>query len=232
MKSEPWGDLPANLLELVTSLGKRLSEADHLNFVVPNTVKRVLHIIREACKDLRIETEVPSDEGKKEIERKKGAGKQAADDFALFDLNLKKLNEKNAGAKFLQRKTTVSSNNLSRSMTTAPSASSVLDEKAQKKLKKQQKLRKVFENLVLKNMNEMLTDIENIYDEITMQAAEHVNQKDVILTFSDSDLLVSFLKSAHQGVEDDGKVTQGKDFEVLVCETAPQFKGHKTAKSL
>ena len=27
-------------------------------------------------------------------------------------------------------------------------------------------------------------------------------------------------------------MTQGKDFEVLVCETAPQFKGHKTAKSL
>ena len=54
----------------------------------------------------------------------------------------------------------------------------------------------------------------------------------MVLTFSDSDLLVSFLKAAHQGVEEDGKMTQGKDFEVLVCETAPQFKGHQTAKSL
>ena len=66
------------------------------------------------------------------------------------------------------RKTISSTSNLSRSMTTAPSAPSTLDEKAQKKLKKQQKLRKVFENLVLKNMDEMLTDIENIYDEITV----------------------------------------------------------------
>lgn len=81
-------------------------------------------------------------------------------------------------------------------------------------------------------MNEMLGDIENIYDEITRQAPEHINQKDVILTFSESDLLVSFLKAAHTGVEDDDQVTQGKDFEVLVCETAPTFKGHQTQKSL
>jgi translation initiation factor eIF-2B subunit beta len=54
------------------------------------------------------------------------------------------------------------------------------------------------------------------------------------LTYSDSDLLISFLKAAHQGVEEDDqdRPTQGKDFEVLVCETAPSFKGHTTAKSL
>jgi translation initiation factor eIF-2B subunit beta len=78
----------------------------------------------------------------------------------------------------------------------------------------------------------MMNDIECVYEEITRQAPEHINQKDVILTFSESDLLISFLKAAHQGVEEDDQVTQGKDFEVLVCETAPLFKGHKTAKSL
>lgn len=56
VKQEQWGELPANLLVHVKSIGKRLSEADNLNFVVPNTAKRVLHIIREACKELRIET--------------------------------------------------------------------------------------------------------------------------------------------------------------------------------
>ena len=71
---EPWGDVPANLLDQVKALGKRLSEADNLNFVVPNTVKRVLHIIREACKELRLETELPAEDCNK-IERKKGAGK-------------------------------------------------------------------------------------------------------------------------------------------------------------
>ena len=44
-----------------------------MNFVVPNTVKRVLHIIREACKELRLETELPAEEGKINIERKKSA---------------------------------------------------------------------------------------------------------------------------------------------------------------
>ena len=51
-------------------------------------------------------------------------------------------------------------------------------------------------------MDEIKEDIDCIYDEIIRQADEHINQKDVILTYSQSDLLFSFLKAAHQGVED------------------------------
>ena len=53
---------------------------------------------------------------------------------------------------------------------------------------------------------EIKDDIENIYHEITGQANEHINQKDVILTYSSSDLLQSFLEAAYHGVEDDKKV--------------------------
>ena len=38
----------SDLLEAVKCIGKQLERADSLNFVVPNTVKRILHIIREA----------------------------------------------------------------------------------------------------------------------------------------------------------------------------------------
>jgi len=76
---------------------------------------------------------------------------------------------------------------------------------------------------VLHNIDEMLQEIENVYDEVTRQASEHINHKDIILTFGKSDLLTSFLKAAKE---------EGKTFEVLVCETAPLFSGHCTAKVL
>ena len=45
-----------------------------------------------------------------------------------------------------------------------------------------------------------------------------------MLTYGTSDLLTSFLTNAKE---------QGKtNFEVLVCETAPFFTGHTTAKIL
>lgn len=93
-------------------------------------------------------------------------------------------------------------------------------------------------------MMEIKDDIDNIYDEITRQANEHINQKDVILTYSQSDLLHSFLTAAWTGEADDTKVMsstaglqgveekKGKQFEVIVCETAPFFSGHKTAAKL
>jgi translation initiation factor 2B subunit (eIF-2B alpha/beta/delta family) len=46
---------------------------------------------------------------------------------------------------------------------------------------------------------EMKEDISNIYDEITRQASEHINEKDIIMTYGQSDLLCSFLKSAFTG---------------------------------
>lgn len=52
------------------------------------------------------------------------------------------------------------------------------------------------------------------------------------MTFSESDLLCLFLKAAKKGVQDDEKFLKGKQFEVLVCETAPSFKGHATAQKL
>lgn len=68
-----------------------------------------------------------------------------------------------------------------------------------------------------------------MYDEITRQSLEHINPKDVILTTSYSDLLVSFLKSASFDEASNQRTTF---FEVLVCETAPSFTGHVTAKRL
>ena len=49
IRSDLWDD-PSELLPEVKVIGKRLSEADRMNFVVQNTVKRVLHVLRETYK--------------------------------------------------------------------------------------------------------------------------------------------------------------------------------------
>lgn len=69
----------------------------------------------------------------------------------------------------------------------------------QKKAKRREK----FKGHVLKNLEEIKDEIERIYEEIARQGEEHINQKDVILTYSQSDLLVSFLEAAYHGVDDD-----------------------------
>lgn len=47
-------DNPGKLIAKVKEMGKQLAEADNMNFVVPNTVKRILHQIREACNELKL----------------------------------------------------------------------------------------------------------------------------------------------------------------------------------
>jgi translation initiation factor 2B subunit (eIF-2B alpha/beta/delta family) len=59
---------------------------------------------------------------------------------------------------------------------------------------------------------------------IIEKAAEHINDGDLILTYSHSNTLIEFFKDAAK----EKKIR----FEVIVCETAPGFEGHKTAKQL
>lgn len=51
--SSQWVD-QRQLFASVRKLGKRLSEADRMNFTVANVVKRIYHIIREECHALKI----------------------------------------------------------------------------------------------------------------------------------------------------------------------------------
>lgn len=104
--------------------------------------------------------------------------------------------------------------------------------KTNKQLKREEKLRnrlKKFKDNVLRGIDEIMVDIENIHDEIASQALDHFNPKDIILTYGQSDIQTSFLKYAYYGGESTTRLPGAKDFEVLVCETAPVFSGHVTA---
>ena len=104
------------------------------------------------------------------------------------------------------------------------------DEEQRKMQEKMRKKLRKFTNIVLKSIEEIMSDIENVYDEITAQAGDHFNPKDIILTYGKSDILCSFLTHAYYGGEEGERKPGAKDFEVLICETAPLFAGHQTAK--
>ena len=57
---------------------------------------------------------------------------------------------------------------------------------------------------------------------MTEQAREHISDNDLILTYHTSGTLTSFFTEAKESA----------NFEVIVCETAPEFTGHRTAQKL
>ena len=66
----------------------------------------------------------------------------------------------------------------------------------------------------------MIEEVELTRISVTDQAKEHINDNDLILTYSISDTLISFFKEA----------SKTSRFEVIVLESAPTFEGHKTAR--
>jgi translation initiation factor eIF-2B subunit beta len=83
-------------------------------------------------------------------------------------------------------------------------------------------LRQELQQNLLAQIRENLDEIDVSRESVTEQAKEHISDNDLILTFGHSGTLLSFLKEAHETCR----------FEVIVCETAPTFSGHKTAKEL
>lgn len=77
-------------------------------------------------------------------------------------------------------------------------------------------------NALLQAIVFMLEDYESVHDMITSQANDHIHKEDVILTYGKSHILHSFFEEA----------SKEKFFEVLVCETAPSYSGHESAKIL
>jgi len=59
-------------------------------------------------------------------------------------------------------------------------------------------------------------------ESISEQSKEHINENDLILTFSYSRTLCQFFKEARKTIK----------FELIVLETAPTYDGHRTAKEL
>jgi translation initiation factor 2B subunit (eIF-2B alpha/beta/delta family) len=82
--------------------------------------------------------------------------------------------------------------------------------------------RQEFMDILLDKINEVNDDLECNKEGLIEKASEHINDGDLILTYGCSTSLIEFLIEAKASAR----------FEVIVCESAPTFSGHKTAKIL
>ncbi|XP_018332495.1 translation initiation factor eIF-2B subunit beta isoform X2 [Agrilus planipennis] len=84
--------------------------------------------------------------------------------------------------------------------------------------KPQERLR----SALLNNLTEYKTELETSVDNIASQALEHIHSNEIILTFGKSNTVEQFLKSA----------AKDRQFQVIVVEAAPNYKGHLMASNL
>lgn len=82
--------------------------------------------------------------------------------------------------------------------------------------------RQHFRSTIMEVIQEFMSDLEDLHKNINDQANWHIHTGEVILTYGRSKTVESFLKAA-------GKTRR---FQVIVCEGAPHFGGHRMAKSL
>eukprot|EP00347_Sterkiella_histriomuscorum_P022712 403337443 len=221
-----WADA-RQLFKNVRQIGKKLITADRMNFTVGNVVKRIYHVIREECKNLKISVKdttdilsgVPKDQIRMDSLRsitmrknnsrvgdiEDSLDKIEEDVEDMDEINSPKKQSSTKGLRYNSSNTSIGSKKMS-------SINLPLTETLNLKLK----------NALLQAIGLMIEDIESVHDMITAQANEHIHKEDVILTYGKSQILSGFFEEA----------SKDKFFEVLVCETAPSYSGHQTAKEL
>ncbi len=79
-----------------------------------------------------------------------------------------------------------------------------------------------FRPAVMEAIQEIMLDLEDLHTNIDEQGSAHIHAGEVILTYSRSKTVESFLKAT----------AKKRKFQVIVCEGAPHFGGHRMAKSL
>ena len=79
-----------------------------------------------------------------------------------------------------------------------------------------------FRTSISEAISEIKNELEDLHKNIDDQASSHIHTGEVILTYSRSKTIESFLKTA----------AKKRHFSVIVCEGAPHFGGHAMAKTL
>jgi len=75
---------------------------------------------------------------------------------------------------------------------------------------------------IMEFIQEIMSDLEDLHKNIDEQAGNHLHEGEVVLCYGRSKTVESFLKAA----------AKKRKFQVIVCEGAPHFGGHRMASSL
>ena len=195
----------AELILVVTYLGKMFTTIDPIQFCTGNTIKRILHIIRDEIKESVPEEKTDYDKKQELISEKiKDVKKniQKARNFDFGEINEKKHSQKTDKENDEENE-----------------EESISEKNSTQKLFEIQKLKlnipisEVNKNNILQRINELILEIDSISDSIIEQKGikDLISEGDIILTSNYSQQVAEIL------IEN----AKTKKFKVLVAESLP-----------
>ncbi|TFK42354.1 hypothetical protein BDQ12DRAFT_676067 [Crucibulum laeve] len=172
------------LVDIIRNAGRKLVEAQPKEHSVGNTVRKVLHHIREEYHTATRGTSVVP----------------TAPSYSI--------------AKFV-------SQGQPRKQITAPKAESKGTIK-EHDANDPDSFAKGLKPVLMEAIQDVLDELETVYDNISKNARDHIHSDEIILTLGMSKTVEAFLKAA----------AHHRNYTVIVAETAPSYDGREMAKSL
>ena len=208
----------AELILLVTHFGKMFTAIDPVQFCTGNTIKRILHIIREELKGSIVEDKIDFDK-KQEIifekikETKKNIKKIRDFYFSEIEEKSKILKEKDIKG---------SEDDIEEESGSEKTSTQKLYEI--QKIKLDIPISETNKNNIIANMQALISEIDNISISI-------VNQKEINGLINDGDIILTsnYSQQVAEILEENSKT---KKFKVLVAESAPLFNKKSQADYL
>ncbi|KAI0071752.1 eukaryotic translation initiation factor 2B beta subunit [Panus rudis PR-1116 ss-1] len=171
------------LIKLIRSVGKRLTEAQPKEHSVGNIIRRLLHQIRE-----EYHTTV------------KGSAKSTKTGYSISNFVLQgQPRKQNVAAK-------------------ADGALNVKEDDPDDP----DSFARVLKPLLMEAIQDVLDELETVYDNVSKNAKDHIHSDEIILTIGHSKTVEAFLKTA----------AHHRSFTVIVAETGPSYNGHEMARAL
>ncbi|KAM3401778.1 hypothetical protein ACQJBY_006044 [Aegilops geniculata] len=205
----------AALADAIHAVREHLIAANPIELAVGNTVRRVLHIIKEED----ISFTAVGIEGLSVTAVSDDECDSGNDDRPTLSAAVLASHARNAlRAPSLQTLL----DDIPVSTALSHSSSSAGDSDGKTAGDKSLKTRKLKHD-VIAAIGDLIEEIDTCYDQISEQAVEHIHQNEVILTLGRSRTVKEFLYAAKE---------KKRSFRVFVAEGAPRYQGHALAKEL
>jgi translation initiation factor eIF-2B subunit beta len=208
------------LVDIIRSVGRRLVQAQPKEHSVGNTVRKVLHHIREEYNTATKGTAVTSSNAfsiskfvsqgqprrqttghhAQSLMKSSSSGAIAPNEPRSLDGDDEDDDEAGTGGTVAAGSGTIPENDGDNPDSFAKSLKPVLMEAIQ----------------------DVLDELETVYDNVSKNAKDHVHSDEIILTLGMSRTVESFLKAA----------AHHRNFTVIVAETGPSYSGHEMSESL
>jgi len=171
------------LVEIVRSVGQKLIEAQPKEHTVGNTVRRLLHHVREEYNNAS-----------------KGEATAPTNEFSIANFVLQGQPRRQVAAQ-KEESTLV----LKEDDSDDPDS-----------------FARTLKPVVMEGIQDILDELETVYDNIAKSAKDHIHSDEIILTIGRSKTVEAYLKSA----------AHYHKFTVIVAESGPSYGGHDMARSL